>query len=242
MDEPAVDHAIRGGGSTQQAVQVFEIAAMRLGAGVDKSLGARLRASETERLMARVNQFLYYGRADKSCGAGDEYAHRDFSVTSFRDRVRGPVVVRLGDRENTIYAVKSVLSSQSSGTTHGPAVRRAFAAKAPQLFGRRLRCRDGFKLIGAGGLLLAWRRESGSPATAILPWLTGAAGGAAERPITFNGAGVPRAWRLRLRHLLPEEAFYGLVQSPLLKTALAIVQPPPPQRLFSPRRAPRVCR
>ena len=91
MDEGGVDHAVRGGGSAAQAFQVFEIAAMHLGTGGDKRLGAGIRASETEHLMARVDEFLNNGRADKSGGAGDEDTHCDLSFTSFMcDRIRRP--------------------------------------------------------------------------------------------------------------------------------------------------------
>jgi hypothetical protein len=97
MDETGVNHAVRGGGSTPQAVQILEIAAMRLSAGGDKRFGGRVRASETEHLMARVDEFLNNGGTDKTCGAGDEDTHRDFSLTSFHDRVHGPVVIEIGD-------------------------------------------------------------------------------------------------------------------------------------------------
>ncbi len=50
-----VNHAIRHGCSTAQAFQVFKIASMHLGTGSDERLGARIRASKTEHLMARVD-------------------------------------------------------------------------------------------------------------------------------------------------------------------------------------------
>src|SRR5260221_14074100 len=52
---------------------------------------------------------------------------------------------KLGDWENTIYAVASVLSSQSSEMAHGPALRCAVAAKAAQLYVGWLRC--GWRLV-----------------------------------------------------------------------------------------------
>jgi hypothetical protein len=72
-----VDHAIGGGCSTAQTVQVFKVASMHLGTSGDKRLGPRIRASKTEHLMARVNEFLNNGRTDKACSAGDENSHLD---------------------------------------------------------------------------------------------------------------------------------------------------------------------
>ena len=79
MDEGGVDHAVRGGGSAAQAIQVFEIAAKRLGASRGKRLCARLRAGEAEHPMARVDELPNDGGADKTRSAGDEYTHGDFS-------------------------------------------------------------------------------------------------------------------------------------------------------------------
>src|ERR1700738_5061401 len=86
--------------------------------------------------MARADQFRNNGGADKACRSGDEYPHR--SILLLWVRSPDPKDRRL---ENTIYAVKSVLSSRSSEATHGSPFRRAVAAKAAQLHVRRLRYR-----------------------------------------------------------------------------------------------------
>ncbi len=62
----------------------------RLGACGGKRLGARIRAGETEDLMARADELLNDGGADKACGAGDEYAHDDISLTTFRRPLSQP--------------------------------------------------------------------------------------------------------------------------------------------------------
>ena len=97
VDEAGVNHAIRHGRSAAQAFKVLEIASMRLGAGGDERLGARVRASKTEHLMARVDELLHDGGPDKTCSAGDEDTHDDFSLTSFHGRVRGRVAIEIGD-------------------------------------------------------------------------------------------------------------------------------------------------
>jgi hypothetical protein len=97
MDETGVNHPVRGGGSAAQAVQILKIASMRLSAGGEQRLGGRIRASKTKHLMARVDEFRNNGGADKSCGAGDENTHGDFSSSSFHGRVREPC--RRSDRD-----------------------------------------------------------------------------------------------------------------------------------------------
>jgi hypothetical protein len=42
MDETGVNHAIRGGGSTPQAVQILKITPMDLGTSGGKRLGGRI--------------------------------------------------------------------------------------------------------------------------------------------------------------------------------------------------------
>jgi hypothetical protein len=61
-----VDDAVGCGRSFTQAFQVFKTPAMYLSAGGGEGLGARIRASETEHLMARTDEFLYDGRTDES--------------------------------------------------------------------------------------------------------------------------------------------------------------------------------
>ena len=61
-----MDHAVRRGCSAAQASQVFQITAMHL------STSGRIRTSEAEHLMVRLDEFLTDGRADEACRAGDE--------------------------------------------------------------------------------------------------------------------------------------------------------------------------
>ena len=88
---------------------------MHLGTPGDERLGARIRASEPQHLMARIDEFLNNGRTDKAGRPGDENTHHEFSLASLRDCLRSLVVAKLGAREKTIYAGKSAILSQSSG-------------------------------------------------------------------------------------------------------------------------------
>ncbi len=55
--EGTVDHAIRFRRAAAQALQVFEIAAMHLGAGGGERLGSRIRSRQSEHSMAGVDEF-----------------------------------------------------------------------------------------------------------------------------------------------------------------------------------------
>ncbi len=105
MDEGGVNHAVRLGCPAAQTLQVFKITSMHLGTPSDKRLGARIRASETEHLMARADQLLNNGGADKAGRSGDEYTHRFILCSDFRGCVRSPVVIEVVIGENTIHAV-----------------------------------------------------------------------------------------------------------------------------------------
>ena len=65
VDEGAVDHAVRLGRAAAQAFEILEIAALNFCARSRKGLGARLRTRKTEHLMARRDQFLDDGGANK---------------------------------------------------------------------------------------------------------------------------------------------------------------------------------
>lgn len=58
-----------------QAFQVSQIASMYLSTGGNKGLGGFIRASETEHLMARVDQLSDDSGPYEACGACDENAH-----------------------------------------------------------------------------------------------------------------------------------------------------------------------
>jgi hypothetical protein len=55
MDESGVNHRIRGGGSTPQALQILKTAPMYLRPRGGERLGAGIGAGEAEHLMAGVN-------------------------------------------------------------------------------------------------------------------------------------------------------------------------------------------
>jgi hypothetical protein len=75
MIECSVDHPICGSSAIAQAWQIVEIAAMRLRAENGKRFRRRVRADKTKHLMARLDEFLHDGRADKACGTGNEDTH-----------------------------------------------------------------------------------------------------------------------------------------------------------------------
>ena len=77
MDESAMDHAVHGAGGAPQAVEVFKIAAMRLGARGGERLGRGVRPRQAEHLMARLEEFRNNGGADEASRSGDEDAHDD---------------------------------------------------------------------------------------------------------------------------------------------------------------------
>src|SRR5271170_7632540 len=52
MDEAGMDHGVRLSRSTAQAFQVLQIAPMHLGTSSGESLGSRIRAGQTQHLMA----------------------------------------------------------------------------------------------------------------------------------------------------------------------------------------------
>jgi hypothetical protein len=76
MDETGVNHPIRGGGSTAQAVQIPEITSMHLGTSGSKRLGGCIGASKAEYLVSRGDQFSDDGGADESSRAGNEDTHK----------------------------------------------------------------------------------------------------------------------------------------------------------------------
>ena len=63
------------GRAVAQAFQIFERAAMDLGAGGGERLGAGVRSGRGRAPVARGDQFADDGGADKAGRAGDEYAH-----------------------------------------------------------------------------------------------------------------------------------------------------------------------
>jgi hypothetical protein len=79
VDEGGVDHAVRHGRSFAEAFEVGKIAAMHLGAGGRKRLGAGLRAGQAQNLMARAHELWNNGRTDKAGSSGHKDTHILFS-------------------------------------------------------------------------------------------------------------------------------------------------------------------
>jgi hypothetical protein len=75
VDEGCVDNAIRSGCSAAQTLKVIQRAEMHLSARGGQRLGAFLRTSKTENLMARVDQFSDNCGTDKACCTCHEYSH-----------------------------------------------------------------------------------------------------------------------------------------------------------------------
>ena len=73
--EREVDHAVRRGRRTPQAVEVIKSAAMHLGPGGGEGSGRGIRAGEPGDLMARADELGYDGGADPAGRAGDEDTH-----------------------------------------------------------------------------------------------------------------------------------------------------------------------
>jgi len=73
-----VYHAIRGSDSTPQAVQIFNIPPMDLGACGGQRLSARIRAREAEHLMTSVNQLSNDCRTNEACSTGNKNTHTLF--------------------------------------------------------------------------------------------------------------------------------------------------------------------
>ena len=74
MVEGEMDDAVRTRGALQ-AVGIVDRSAIDLSAGGGQRLRRLVRTADADHLMARADQFLNDGRADKSGRAGDKYSH-----------------------------------------------------------------------------------------------------------------------------------------------------------------------
>ncbi len=79
MVEGGVDDSVRLARAVAEAFQIFERAAMDLGAHGRERRGTRIGAGETKYLMARRDEFADDGGADKAGRAGNEDAHAKVS-------------------------------------------------------------------------------------------------------------------------------------------------------------------
>ena len=75
MVEGRVDDSVHLARAVAKAFQIFERAAMGLGAHGCERQSSGIGAGETEYLMARCDEFADYGGADKASRAGHEDAH-----------------------------------------------------------------------------------------------------------------------------------------------------------------------
>jgi len=75
MIEAGVDHAVGSGGTTAQAVQVFQRTPQDLGARGSQRRSLVVRPTETEDFMARRDQILYDSRANPAGGSSDKNTH-----------------------------------------------------------------------------------------------------------------------------------------------------------------------
>lgn len=75
MIERGMNHGIRIGCTISHALQVIEIAAMRLRSSGNQRLGACIGASKTKYLMARLNELANDSRANKTRSTCDEDTH-----------------------------------------------------------------------------------------------------------------------------------------------------------------------
>jgi len=80
MDEGQMDHAVAFPCAALQAFEVLQRAAMNFRAQFLERPDIRFGAREADDLMPVGDQFLCGFGADKSGGAGDEYAHEKHSL------------------------------------------------------------------------------------------------------------------------------------------------------------------
>ena len=81
MVEPGVDHPVRRSGPTSQAVEVRQVAAMRLGPQRGQAIRARVRSGEADHPVAGLEEVRDDGGADEAGRAGQEYAHVVISLS-----------------------------------------------------------------------------------------------------------------------------------------------------------------
>ena len=84
MVEGAMDHAVRLGRPVAQTFRVFEVAAMDFSARGGESLGARVRARQSEHPMAGVDEFGNDGGTDEAGRAGEKYTQGEISIVARR--------------------------------------------------------------------------------------------------------------------------------------------------------------
>ena len=75
MDERSVDHAVRGPGAGDEAVDVGELAPMRLGAHPRERVDASVAARQSRDLVPRVQQFRHNRRPHEARGSRQKNTH-----------------------------------------------------------------------------------------------------------------------------------------------------------------------
>ena len=76
MIEREVHHGVHALRSASQAIQVFQIPAMHLGAGRLQLLRSGVTACQSAHLVPCFNEFLYQFCPNKSCSARHKNSHR----------------------------------------------------------------------------------------------------------------------------------------------------------------------
>ena len=128
-----MDDAVGLGGAAAQTVQVFQVAAMDLGAGGGESLSACVGAGQAQNLVTCLNELLHNGRADESGGAGDEYTHDDFSLVELLNLKRSVI-------SRVLKSGSFVASGQGSGAPSFVHPRRSASGRVSiQMGGEEIR-------------------------------------------------------------------------------------------------------
>jgi hypothetical protein len=70
-----MDHAVSGGGSAAQTVEIFERTAMNIDSRFRERRGSRIRAGEAKYFVACGDQFFHNGGPDESCRSGYKDTH-----------------------------------------------------------------------------------------------------------------------------------------------------------------------
>src|SRR5438270_10970445 len=78
MPERQVNDAIRSSGAAAQAVEIVQGAGVHLGPRLFQYLGTLVGSGQAEDLMAALDEFVDYGRTDKSSCSSHKNTHKNF--------------------------------------------------------------------------------------------------------------------------------------------------------------------
>src|SRR5215472_10416613 len=102
MDKSSVDHSIGSRCAAAKAGQVLQITAMYFGPRRDKRFGSRIRAGETEHLIACLDKFLNNCGPDEPCGASYENTHSFSSYAVANSVVKDKALTRLASHNEAL--------------------------------------------------------------------------------------------------------------------------------------------